>query len=194
MGWSDDARHAVAADGDAVVTLFPAAARHARAEGADGQAVRVGLLAALPGRVDDVVRLVTMLYRRGDSSEKQAVLAALPTLDRATGARPAVGDALLPLVRDALRTNDTRLVEGALGSYAASHLEDAAWRQAVVKAIFTGIPLDTVAGLERRTDEELRRMVRDFIDERTAAGRDVPADVWRVVPTDQSTPTHGSSR
>ena len=98
-------------------------------------------------KFDDVVRITTLLYRRGDSAEKQAVLAALPTLDRATGARPAVGDALLPIVRDALRTNDTRLVECALGAYAAAHLDDAAWRQGVVKGIFMGIPIDAVADL-----------------------------------------------
>lgn len=194
MGWIDDAMDAVADDGDAVLSLFPVAARRARAEGADGEAVRVALLASLRDGVDDVVRLTTMLYRRGDTAEKLAVLAALPTLDSETSDRPAVGDAVLPVVRDALRTNDIRLVERALGPYAATHLDDPAWRQAVVKAIFMGIPLDTVVDLERRTDDELRRMVSDFADERRAAGRDVPADAARIVPTDQSTTTHGSSR
>ncbi|WP_353952368.1 EboA domain-containing protein [Knoellia sp. S7-12] len=194
MGWKDDARHVVANDAEAVLSLFPGAARHARAEGDDGEAVRVELLEAIPGELDDVVRITSTLYSRGDSAEKQAVLAALPSLDRATTARPAVGDALLLLVRDALRTNDTRLVARALGAYAATHLDDAAWRQGVVKAIFMGIPLDTVADLERRTDDELRRMVSDFIDERQAAGRDVPADAQRIVFTDQDTSTPGSSR
>ena len=184
MGWSDDARHAVDADAEAVLGLFPAAARHARAEGRDGEEVRVELLAAVPGGVDDVVRLATTLYRRGDGAEKQAVVAALPSLDRATHGRPAVGDALVPVVRDALRTNDTRLVARALGPYAAAHLDDAAWRQGVVKALFMGIPLDAVAGLERRTDDELRRMVGDYVAERRAAGREVPADAWRIVPPD----------
>lgn len=187
MGWSEDARQVVAGDGEAVLHLFPAAARHARAQGEDGEAVRVGLIEALSGEVDEVVRLTTALYQRGDNAEKLAVLAALPALDRATGSRPAVGDALLTLVRDALRTNDTRLVGRALGPYAATHLDDSAWRQGVVKAIFTGIPLDAVADLERRTDDELRRMVSDFIDERRAAGRDVPVDARRILPTDQST-------
>ncbi|MFC7487138.1 EboA domain-containing protein [Knoellia sp. CPCC 206453] len=194
MGWKDDAGQAVAADADALLSLFPAAARHARAEGDDGEAVRVGLLEAVGGELEDIVRIATLLYRRGDSAEKQAVLAALPGLDRATGTRPAVGDALLPIVRDALRTNDTRLVERALGAYAATHLDDPAWRQGVVKSIFMGISLDTVPDLEQRTDDELRRMVRDFIDERRAAGRDVPADARRIVHTDQSTSTPGSSR
>lgn len=189
MGWSDDARHVVATETDAVLGLFPAAARHARAEGRDGEAVRVELLEAVPGDVDAVVRVVTTLYRRGDSAEKHAVLSALTALDRATQRRAAVGDALLPLVRDALRTNDTRLVGAALGPYAAAHLDEAAWRQGVVKAIFMGIPLDVVADLDRRTDDELRRMVGDFVAERRAAGRDVPADARRILPADRSTPT-----
>ena len=193
MGWSDDARQVVATETDAVLSLFPAAARHARAEGRDGGAVRVELLEAVPGDVDDVARVATTLYRRGDTAEKLAVVSALPALDRTTPQRPGVGDALLPLVRDALRTNDTRLVAAALGSYAAAHLDDAAWRQGVVKAIFMGIPLDAVADLDRRTDDELRRMVGDFVAERRAAGRDVPADARRILPDDPDTSRHTPS-
>ena len=194
MGWSDDARHAVAADADAVLSLFPAAARHARAEGRDGLEVRVELLEAVPGDADAVARVATTLYQRGDSAEKQAVLEALTSLDRPTRTRPGVRDALIPVVRDALRTNDTRLVAAALGPYAAAHLDTAAWRQGVVKAIFMGIDLAAVADLEARTDDELRRMVRDYVAERRAAGREVPTDAWRILPADQSTPTSGSTR
>jgi uncharacterized protein (DUF2267 family) len=189
MGWSDDARRVVTTEPDAVFGLFPAAARHARAEGRDGEAVRVELLEGVPGDVEVVVRVATTLYRRGDSAEKRAVLSGLTVLDRATTRRPAVGDALLPIVRDALRTNDTRLVAAALGPYAAAHLDEAAWRQGVVKAIFMGIPLDAVADLDRRTDDELRRMVGDFVAERRAAGRDVPDDALRILAADQPTPT-----
>jgi hypothetical protein len=184
MGWSADARHVAATSPDAVLSLFPVAARHARAEGRDGEEVRVELLEAVPGDVDEVVGVVTTLYRRGDSGEKKAVLAALPSLDRATDVRPAVGDALVPLVRDALRTNETRLVGAALGPYAATHLDQSSWRQGVMKAIFMGLPLTDVADLEARTDDELRRMVRDYVAERRAAGRDVPPDAWLILPPD----------
>ncbi|WP_392543365.1 EboA domain-containing protein [Oryzobacter telluris] len=181
MGWSDDARAAVAADGEAVVGLFPAAARHARAEGRDGEEVRGELLAAVRGGSDAVARIATTLYQRGDSAEKHAVLTALPVLDRTTSLRDAVGGAMVPVVRDALRTNDTRLVSAALGEYAAEHLDDPSWRQGVVKAIFMGIPLDGVHDLDDRADDELRRMVRDFAAERRAAGREVPADARRLL-------------
>jgi hypothetical protein len=194
MGWSADARHVAALSPDAVLSLFPLAARHARAEGRDGEQVRVELLEAVPGDVDDVVRVATALYRRGDSGEKQAVLAALPALDRATDTRPAVGDALLPLVRDALRANETRLVGAALGPYAAAHLDQPSWRHGVMKAIFMGLPLDDVADLDARTDDELRRMVRDYVAERRAAGRDVPEDAWLILPSDPPHESSGSDR
>ena len=98
------------------------------------------------------------------------MLLALPALD-APDRAARIGDAALPIVRDALRTNDTRLVAAALGPYAATHLDDDAWRQAVLKVIFMGIPVEQVAGLDRRSDAELARMVRDFAAEREAAGR-----------------------
>lgn len=194
MGWSADARHVAAMSPDAVLSLFPVAARHARAEGRDGEQVRVELLEAVPGDVDEVVRVTTTLYRRGDSGEKKAVLVALPLLDRATDTRPPVGDELVPLVRDALRANETRLVGAALGPYAATHLDQSSWRQGVMKAIFMGLPLSEVADLEARTDDELRRMVRDYVAERRAAGRDVPQDAWLILPADHLHDTPGSTR
>jgi hypothetical protein len=108
------------------------------------------------------------------------VLLALPALD-APGRANAIGDAALPIVRDALRTNDTRHVAAARGPYAAGHLDDAAWRQAVLKVIFMGIPVEQVAGLAERSDAELARMVRDFAAEREAAGRVVPPDALTVL-------------
>ena len=50
------------------------AARAAR-RACDGQEVRVRLLEAVPGDADAVARVATTLYQRGDSAEKQAVLA-----------------------------------------------------------------------------------------------------------------------
>ncbi|NHA67858.1 EboA domain-containing protein [Phycicoccus flavus] len=189
MTWTDDARRSVAADGESVLALFPAAARHARTEGLDGERVRADLLVAIPGPVDEVARLVTLVYQRGDNVEKLAVLRALPDLDHSTGRRPPVGGALVDLLRDALRTNDTRLVGAALGRYGADHLEAPTWRQGVVKALFTGVPLDEVEELSTRSDATLRRMVADLVAERRAAGRDVPDDAWRVVDADAAEAT-----
>ncbi|SEO62435.1 EboA domain-containing protein [Actinacidiphila rubida] len=120
--------------------------------------------------------VLARLYRRGSAGERRAVLAALPVLD----VDPGDG---LPLVEDALRTNDTRLVAAALGPYAAAHLPAHAWRHAVLKCLFTGVPVTVIAGLERRAagDGELARMLRDFAAERVAAARAVPADLTQVL-------------
>ena len=119
---------------------------------------------------------VARLYRQGTAAERLAVLHALPYLDVAAGAG-------LPLVHDALRTNDTRLIAAALGPYAAVHLPAHAWRHAVLKCLFTGVPVTVVAGLAGRAggDGELARMLRDFAAERTAAGRGVPEDLRHVL-------------
>ncbi|MFF3995912.1 EboA domain-containing protein [Streptomyces cyaneofuscatus] len=114
---------------------------------------------------------VTRLYEQGTAAERRAVLLTLHRLD--------LGPTALPLVEDALRTNDTRLVAAAVGPYAAAHLDPHAWRHAVLKCLFTGVPLTAVDRLDERArgDAELARMLRDFAAERTAAGRDVPADL-----------------
>ena len=83
--------------------------------------------------------------------------------------------AAVPLLHDALRTNDARLVAAALGPY-AEHLDPDTWRQGVVKCVFMGVPLSVVDDLDRRTDRELTTMLAALAAERRAAGRAMPAD------------------
>jgi hypothetical protein len=140
-------------------------------------AVRAVLVAALGSALqhdgDALVGEVSDLYRYGDADEKRAVVRALHLLD--------VGDAGLPLVADALRTNDVRLVAAALGPYGGEHLPDDAWRQGVLKCLFVDVPLTAVSRVGERCDAELAAMVAAYAHERVAAGRAVPADVWLVL-------------
>src|SRR3954465_2715448 len=170
----------VARDPATIDRHFPAAARAAAREGRDGDAAREALLLAVPGDAAYVSDVVRRVYDHGDAAERRAVLLALPAL-HAPDRGHAIGGAAVPVVRDALRTNDTRLVAAALGPYAATHLDDDAWRQAVLKVLFTGIPVEQVAGLADRADAELARMVRDYAAEREAAGRVVPPDARTVL-------------
>ncbi|MFC7221234.1 EboA domain-containing protein [Streptomyces polyrhachis] len=144
---------------------FTAARRACGSHAAD--AVRLLLLRA--ARADAAT--ATRLYEHGDTAERLAVLRALPHLDP--------GPQALPLLHDALRTNDTRLIAAALGPYAAEHLDTPAWRQAVLKCLFTGVPLTAVARLADRArgDTELARMLTGYAAEREAAGRPVPDDL-----------------
>lgn len=139
-------------------------------------AVRVLLLHA--ARAD--TGALTRVYRQGTAAERRAVLQALPHL--------VPGPDALPLVEDALRTNDTRLVAAAVGPYAARHLDAHNWRHAVLKCLFTGVPVDEVSDLPRRAhgDRELARMLGAYAEERLAAGRPVPEDLRRVLALTES--------
>ncbi|GGV73634.1 hypothetical protein GCM10015535_01080 [Streptomyces gelaticus] len=148
---------------------YAAAGRHCGLEHADS--VRALLL--IEARV--TLPALTRLYEQGTAAERRAVLLTLHRLD--------LGPTALPLVEDALRTNDTRLVAAAVGPYAAAHLDPHNWRHAILKCLFTGVPVDAVDQLARRArgDAELARMLGDFAAERIAAGRSVPTDLTRVL-------------
>jgi hypothetical protein len=179
LSWLDEALPRVSVEPRAIGSLFPAAGRHCGRDtplslaGWTAQdAARALLLSALPLRGDELAKEVDALYRHGDAAEKRAVLKALPMLP--------LGDSATELLRDAIRTNDTRLVAAALGPY-ATHLDDATWRQAVLKCVFMGIPLAVVHGLAERADAELATMLAGLAAERRAAGRDMPADALALM-------------
>jgi hypothetical protein len=179
-GWLDQALAGAGAPDDteppAWQLRFAEAGRRTGHDHAD--ATRVLLLHA--ARADTAT--LNRLYAEGTAAERRAVLYALPHL--------VPGPEGLPLVEDALRTNDTRLVAAAVGPYAAEHLPAHHWRHAVLKCLFTGVPVDSVAELWRRAhgDTELARMLGDFADERAAAGRAVPEDLHRVLALTEPAP------
>lgn len=186
--WLADACEDARAEPEAVTMLFPTVGRccgrgplpgtaRSRVAWTVDDAVRALLLEALPLSGPPLYAVLDRLYREGDTAERRAVLRSLTLLDRSD----RLGDTALPLVREALRTNDPGLVTAALGRYAARRLDDADYRQAVLKCVFTGIPLAHIEGLTERTDSELVRMLADFARERLAAGRDVPDDIRPIL-------------
>jgi hypothetical protein len=172
--WLRAAQAELGRDPDGLPRLFAAAPRRlGRAEAggwtadAAGRAVLLATVLDAPGGPTRI----TDLYRYGDSGEKLAILRALPLLPDPGGLPVAA----VPLLRDALRTNDKRLVAAALGPY-ARNLDQAAWRQGVLKCVFMGIPLSAVDLLEERADVELAVMLDGLAAERAAAGRALAAD------------------
>jgi hypothetical protein len=194
--WLDAAEEEIGRDRSAILRHLPAAARRVGRGPLDGDteptasgdmagaevdlagwtvddAARAVLLLAIPLDGDALAAMLADLYRHGDAAERRGILRALAVLP--------VGAAALDLVREALRTSDDHLIEAALGPYAARHLEPDLWRQAVLKCVFNGIHLRTVAELHELADRELARMLADYAHERIAAGRGVPADIWPVM-------------
>ncbi|TLW91062.1 sugar phosphate isomerase/epimerase [Saccharomonospora piscinae] len=191
--WVVDARAAVRAEPQRIRTSFPAVGRKAGRtalrpdtdpegliHGTHDDRARGHLLSALAGTLEPgaLGTEVEQLYRYGDGAEKRGVLRNLHLLPATD---PQVVEVGTRLVADALRANDTGLVAAALGPFAAEHLDDHSWRHGVLKCLFTGVPTAAVAGLRRRCDAELVRMVTDYVAERTAAGRSVPADAEAIL-------------
>jgi hypothetical protein len=65
--------------------------------------------------------------------------------------------------------------------YPADHFDEAVYNQMVVKCVFSGVPIETVVGLDERRSAELVRMMRDLVSERRAAGRLLPDAVHRFI-------------
>ncbi|MGH2855288.1 MAG: EboA domain-containing protein [Solirubrobacteraceae bacterium] len=182
--WLDWARGEVERDPGAIATLFPAVGRAVgrapldpRARAGDvhawtvDAAVRTLLLVALGPAVGGQL---TPLYRHGDTAERCGILRALAFLS----VEDAVG---VPLVEDALRTNDLHLIAASLGPYAFARLDDAAVAQAVLKCVFVGVPLAGLAGVEERATPDMAGMLARYAHERVAAGRAVPDEVWPLI-------------
>ncbi|SFD97438.1 hypothetical protein SAMN04487819_10627 [Actinopolyspora alba] len=189
--WLDEALTDIATGARAIGTLFPAAGRKcgrgplvddAAESGtlrtwSSEDAVRALLLTALPSTGSELGTEISALYRYGDAAEKRGVLRGAGVLRE----EAELVDAGLPLVRDALRSNDTGLIAAGMAEFGARHLDAPAYRQGVLKCVFLGIPLRDVSGVPERADAELARMLTDYARERSAAGREIPNDVWLVV-------------
>ncbi|MDJ0595148.1 MAG: EboA family metabolite traffic protein [Pleurocapsa sp. MO_226.B13] len=65
--------------------------------------------------------------------------------------------------------------------YPAEYLDDLAWNQMVLKALFVGSPLHPIHGLKSRNNQQLSRMLIDYARERLAAKRTVNPELWQLV-------------
>lgn len=183
--WLDEATTRLEHEPNSIGGIFPAVGRaigrtplHADADLADlhawtlDAAARTLLLVALKPAA--LAAQLPPLYRHGDAAERCGALRALAYL-------PIDQDVALPLVQDALRTNDSRLIAAALGPYALLHLDEHALAHAALKCLFLDVPLAGLVGLQHRLTAEMAQMLARYAHERIAAGRTVPAEIWPLI-------------
>lgn len=143
---------------------------------------RISLLLSVAGSPADteLPSIVEDCYEHGDNRERQAVLRALPLLPR--------GERFLPVALEACRTHVQPIFEAIAceNPYPAAHFPEASFNHLVLKALFTGVALGRIWGLDNRVTPELMRMADDYASERRAAGRSVPPDIWRVTTRERS--------
>ena len=65
--------------------------------------------------------------------------------------------------------------------YPRENFDEHRWNHMVLKALFIGCPLAPIQGLDERANPRLASILRDFARERHAAGRAIPAELWRCL-------------
>jgi hypothetical protein len=65
--------------------------------------------------------------------------------------------------------------------YPAAYLDDLAWNQMILKALFVGSPLKLIYGLQQSNNRQLCQMLIDYARERLAAKRNVNPELWQLV-------------
>ena len=84
---------------------------------------------------------------------------------------------------EGIRTNMTSVFNAVAhyNPYPATYLDDLAWNQMVLKALFVASPLHLIYGLESRNNQQLSQMLIDYAQERLAANRTVSPELWELV-------------
>jgi hypothetical protein len=141
--------------------------------------------------VDQAARLVIMLSATPDGEEfsrrldQLCMTADVRELIAFCRGLPLYPDQPRYLARagEGLRTNIKAVFEGVAhhNPYPVEQLDENAWNQMVLKAIFVGAPLAPIQGLDGRRNIDLARKLVDYAHERQAASRAITPELWRMV-------------
>ena len=124
---------------------------------------------------DEFARKFTDLCRTADVGESVALYCGLPLYGSP--------EALVNQVIDGLRTNVRSEFEAIAhrNPFPREHFSENAWNNMVLKALFIGVMLDPIQGLDERANPPLARILSDYAHERWAANRPVQAELWRCI-------------
>ena len=141
------------------------------------RAARAWLLSTKAAATPHPFKSLFDAYDKGDTETRIAALYAINLVDD-----PQVADGL-QLIHDAGRTYLEDLMNAAWCNHPFStrHMNAVEYRKAVLKALFCNVPIEGFIGLSERADSELALSLKDFADEREAAGRAVPDVLWPVL-------------
>lgn len=137
------------------------------------QAVRTRLVLALPSQ-DAGAWLTTLdqLFAAAGLEELVALYQALPLLPHQ--------ELLAPRIAEGVRSNMKPVFNAVAldNPITSERLDQDAWNQTVLKALFVASPVARMVGAERRANTVLAQMLIDYARERIAAKRPVPVDLW----------------
>lgn len=137
---------------------------------------RVYLLAGLPDSDQPAyIQAIENLFGTAELQELVALYTALPVL--------SYPDHWLYRATEAVRSNMGPVFEAIafFNPYPKQHFAQPAWNQLILKCIFNDKPMHLIDGLMPRANDELAHNLSDLAHERWAAGRQLPAQAWRLV-------------
>ena len=118
---------------------------------------------------------MNLLFETAENNESIALLSSLYFLKQPSK--------WILKATDAVRSNIGDVFDAIAfdTAYPSIYFSELAWNQLVLKCIFTDKPIHKIIGLTQRANSKLAETLSDFAHERWAAGRTVPAQVWRLV-------------
>ena len=133
------------------------------------------LIAAMEQNPDQTQSILSNYFRMADDSERIAFIQDLILF--------APADYLTVLALDAGRSNNLQLLAALTqeNPYPACFYSDQEFNQMVLKALFLGLSIERVEGLEQRANADLARMGESYVVEREKATRGVPVDIWLAI-------------
>ena len=143
------------------------------------QAARVLTICSYPFQDEQsFVKIMDQLFSAAEVTELVALYSALPVLP--------YPEALKARASEGVRTNMSVVFDAVVlnNPYPSEYLEEGAWNQMVLKALFMGRPMYQIYGLEHRSNLSLSKMISDFAHERWVAGRPTSPEMWRPIGTE----------
>ncbi|HLT73921.1 MAG TPA: EboA domain-containing protein [Ohtaekwangia sp.] len=140
------------------------------------QLVRVWLLLQLDTANEQrYYTFINNLFLSAEMNEMVALYSSLPLL--------AFPERWEKRCAEGIRSNIGQVLEAVMcrNPYPSEQLDEGAWNQLVLKAIFTEKPLLEIVRLQERANASLAKSISDFAHERWAAQRQVSPLVWICV-------------
>jgi len=133
------------------------------------------LMSAIERNPDQAESIVSSYYKMGDEAEHIALVRGLIFF--------APGEYLTELALDVGRTNNLEVLAALTldNPYPACFYSEQAFNQMVLKALFLGLAIERIEGIEQRANADLTRMCENYVGERQAADRTVPTDIWLAI-------------
>lgn len=126
-------------------------------------------------RKEEFLDILDKTFISSDMGEAVALYQSLPVLPHPEELRGRAAEGIRSNITSAFNAVALR------NPYPADYMDEDAWNQVVLKALFVGSPLYQIQGIDERANETLARMLLDYAHERRAAGRTVPPELWRPV-------------